>query len=369
MITYAKQRVLLVVGTRPELIRLSLIIKKLDEACELKIYHTGQNYDPNLNDIFYTDLGIRKPDYQNDTRNLSTIDQICSIFKGMENALNASKAEKVLILGDTNSSLSAFVAERMGIPVYHMEAGNRCFDKKVPEEINRRFIDAVSTFNIPYSMSSRENLLRDGQHRGKLYVSGNPLWEVINFYKEKIDSSNILNTLMLEKDKYIVVTAHRSENVDLGYRLTHIFDALEIIAKKYNLPVIFSCHPRTKAKLEKFDVYSKNPLIKLHDPFNFTDFIKLQQNCKVLVSDSGSAAEEGTLLFIPTVIIRDSTERPESVDAGATIISGTDTRNIVDCFDIMYSSNRKWKRPDDYLVENVSDRVVQFVLAKNPIYY
>ena len=362
-------KVLTVLGTRPEIIRLSRIIPKLDAACENKIFHTGQNYDPKLNDIFFDELRLRRPDFQINSKSDTLGEQIASIVVGAEGVLKSFKPDKILVLGDTNSSLTAIIAERLGFPVYHMEAGNRCFDRKVPEEINRKMIDAVSSFNIPYTQSSRENLLKDGVARTKIFVSGNPIHEVIEYYKNDIDSSNILKQLLIEKNKYILVTAHRAENVDLGYRLTHIFEALEKIASKYQMPVIFSCHPRTKKKFEEFKIYTDNQFIKICEPFGFFDFVNLEKNAFCVITDSGTVQEECCLLHVPAVTIRDTTERPETIDCGSNMLSGLNTQDIISCFDTMCKSTREWEYPEGYFVNNVSDKMVKLILGKNQITY
>jgi UDP-N-acetylglucosamine 2-epimerase (non-hydrolysing) len=359
-------RILSVLGTRPEIIRLSRILPKLDKCCDHKIVHTGQNYDPKLNDIFFTELGLRTPDFHIDSKSVTFGEQFSIIVKEMEKVVQQFKPDKVLILGDTNSSLAALIVERMGIPVYHMEAGNRCFDRRVPEEVNRKMIDAVSSFNIPYTQSSRENLIREGIPRNKIFTSGNPIWEVMSYYKDSIESSDILAKQYLDKGKYILVTAHRAENVDLGIRLTHIFEALEQIAKIHDMPIIFSCHPRTKSKLEQFSIYTSNPMIKLCEPFGFFDFVKLEKYASCVITDSGTVQEECCILQVPTVTIRDTTERPETIDCGSNIISGLETKNIVECFNYMIKSDRNWDRPEGYRDANVSEKIIKILLGIYP---
>jgi UDP-N-acetylglucosamine 2-epimerase (non-hydrolysing) len=353
-------KILTILGTRPEIIRLSRIIPKLDQLCNHRILHTGQNYDPTLNDIFFNDLGIRQPDVILDTKG-TTAEQIGKMFIGVERYLQEFNPDKVLILGDTNSGLAAIICERLGIPVYHMEAGNRCYDLKVPEEKNRKIIDAVSSINLPYTELSRQNLLREGATNNKVFVTGNPIKEVIDFYTDQIDSSAILKTLNLEQNNYIIATAHRAENVDVDDRLINIFESFEEISKEHK--IVFSCHPRTRQKLEKFNILVNNPNIIITEPLGFFDFVKLEQNCFMAISDSGTVQEEMCLFKIPTVTIRDTTERPETVWCGSNIISGLNQDNIVAGFNRMKLANRNWKVPVEYDQDNVSDVVVNILLS------
>jgi UDP-N-acetylglucosamine 2-epimerase (non-hydrolysing) len=352
-------KILTILGTRPEIIRLSCIIPKLDAACKHYILHTGQNYDPNLNEIFFQELELRHPNKIIASKSASFGEQLGKIFTGVEQAINEFNPTRVLVLGDTNSGLSAFVAERFNIPVYHMEAGNRCNDLKVPEEKNRKVIDAISTYNLPYTELSRQNLLREGVPNNRIVVTGNPIKEVIDKYQSKISQSSILNKLNLEPNKYIIVTAHRAENVDDDHRLKSIFAALQEIAKEYK--IVFSCHPRTRDKIQKFNVNTDNIIIL--EPFGFFDFVNLEQNSFMAISDSGTVQEEMCLFKIPTVTIRDTTERPETVWCGSNLISGLDKENIVACFNRMKSADRNWKVPVEYDQNNVSDVVVNILLS------
>jgi UDP-N-acetylglucosamine 2-epimerase (non-hydrolysing) len=353
-------KILTILGTRPEIIRLSRIIPKLDLVCDHRVLHTGQNYDPTLNDIFFEDLGIRKPDVIIDSKG-TTAEQLGKMFVGVEKYLQEFKPDKVLILGDTNSGLVAIICERLGVPVYHMEAGNRCYDLKVPEEKNRKIIDAVSTINLPYTELSRQNLLREGATNNKVFVTGNPIKEVIDFYKDKIDRSSIVSTLNLEKNNYIIATAHRAENVDVDERLINIFKSFEKIANEYK--IVFSCHPRTKQKLEKFNISVNNPNILILEPLGFFDFVKLEKNAYMAISDSGTVQEEMCLFGIPTVTIRDTTERPETVWCGSNIVSGLKEQDIINCFNVSKIVERDWTVPAEYTKHNVSDTVVQILLG------
>ena len=352
-------KVLTILGTRPEIIRLSCIIPKLDADCDHYVLHTGQNYDNNLSELFFQELELRKPNKIIDSKSQSFGEQLGKIFIGVEQAINEFNPTKVLVLGDTNSGLSAFIVERFNIPVYHMEAGNRCNDLKVPEEKNRKVIDAISTYNLPYTELSRQNLLREGVPNNKIAVTGNPIKEVINKYQNKISQSSILAKLNLQPKDYVIVTAHRAENVDDDSRLKSIFAALQEIAKEYK--VVFSCHPRTRDKIQKFNINTDNIIVS--EPFGFFDFVNLEQNCFMAISDSGTVQEEMCLFKIPTVTIRDTTERPETVWCGSNVISGLDKTNIIACFNRMKLSNRNWEIPVEYDRDNVSDVVVNMLLS------
>jgi UDP-N-acetylglucosamine 2-epimerase (non-hydrolysing) len=354
------KKILTILGTRPEIIRLSRIIPKFDQVCDHRVLHTGQNYDPTLNEIFFNDLGIRPPDVVLDTKG-TTAEQIGKMFVGVERYLQEFNPDKVLILGDTNSGLAAIICERLGIPVYHMEAGNRCYDLKVPEEKNRKIIDAVSTINLPYTELSRQNLLREGAANNKVFVTGNPIKEVIDFYASEIDRSSILTALDLEKNNYIIATAHRAENVDVDDRLINIFESFEEISKEYK--IVFSCHPRTKQKLKKFNILVDNPNIIITEPLGFFDFVNLEKNAYMAISDSGTVQEEMCLFKIPTVTIRDTTERPETVWCGSNIVTGLEKNNILAGFNRMKLVNRNWKIPDEYNQDNISDVVVNILLS------
>jgi UDP-N-acetylglucosamine 2-epimerase (non-hydrolysing) len=314
-----------------------------------------------LTDIFFKELGLRNPDIIIDNKGSSFAEQIGNTFVGVEKFINEFNPDKVLILGDTNSGLAAFICERLGVPVYHMEAGNRCYDLKVPEEKNRKVIDSISTINLPYTNLSRENLLREGIPNNRIFVTGNPIKEVIDFYTDQIQQSTILNDLNLMPGSYIIATAHRAENVDHNTRLQNIFRAFEEISKEYK--IVFSCHPRTKQKLEKFKIDTSNPNIIILEPFGFFDFIKLEQNSVMAISDSGTVQEEMCLFHIPTVTIRDTTERPETVWCGSNIVSGLNTDQILLSYKIMKSVERNWEIPQGYNKVNVSDTVVNILLS------
>jgi UDP-N-acetylglucosamine 2-epimerase (non-hydrolysing) len=354
-------KILTILGTRPEIIRLSRIIPKLDKIVQHKVLHTGQNYDVNLNDVFFKELNLRTPDVVIDNTGVSFAEQIGNTFVGVEKFVNEFNPDRVLILGDTNSGLSAVICERLGIPVYHMEAGNRCYDLKVPEEKNRKIIDAVSTINLPYTNLSRENLLREGITNNKIFVTGNPIKEVINFYQNRISQSTILEKLKLTSKKFIIATMHRAENVDNQERLRNIVEAFNQISKEYT--IVFSCHPRTKQKLQKFNLSFDNKNIVVLDPLGFFDFVNLEQHAFMAFTDSGTVQEEMCLFNIPTVTIRDSTERPETVWCGSNIVSGLNTDQIIQSYEQMKNTQRKWEIPQGYDKENVSDTVLNILLS------
>jgi UDP-N-acetylglucosamine 2-epimerase (non-hydrolysing) len=357
-------KVMTILGTRPEIIRLSLIIKKLDLYSKKHILvHTGQNYDRNLSDIFFEELNIRQPDYKVQLGSHSFGHQLSEMFKETEQIILREKPDRILVLGDTNSALCAILGERLGIPVYHMEAGNRCFDLNVPEEKNRKIIDSISSFNMPYTKQSRENLLREGIPSNRIWVSGNPIYEVLRQYEKKISESTILDQLTLTQGKYILVTAHRAENVDHTDRLLTIFQGLEKIAENLQIPIICSIHPRTKNRLNSSIISNLNPLIVLCEPFGFFDFIQLQKHARCIITDSGTVQEESCIFDIPAVTIRQSTERPETILCGSNTLSGLDAERIASCVDIMTQSKHSWSYPEGYKDPNVSTKIVNFILG------
>jgi len=358
-------KVMTILGTRPEIIRLCLIIKKLDKACDHVLVHTGQNYDVRLNEIFFKELGLRKPDCFMGAKASSFGEQVGVIFRETEKLILKHKPDRILVLGDTNSGLSAIVAERMGVPVYHMEAGNRCFDLKVPEERNRKVIDSISSFALPYTPGSRENLLIDGVHRSRIMVSGNPIFEVLEAYKDQIEASDALEKLGLKPRGYFLVTAHRAENVDTEPRLKEILGGLRGVAAKWKLPVICSVHPRTKAKLTQHGLKAGHSLIRFMEPFGFFDFVKLEKNAKLVLSDSGTVQEECCLFRVPAVTMRDTTERPETVACGSNMVSKVNAENILRCAEAMATADTNWAFPEGYPVPDVSERVVKFILGEN----
>jgi UDP-N-acetylglucosamine 2-epimerase (non-hydrolysing) len=357
-------RILTILGTRPEIIRLSLIIKKLDVFADKHILvHTGQNFTCSLSGVFFEELDIRKPDYVLKDRQQSFGEQLSTIFLEIEKIILREKPNKVLVLGDTNSALSAVLAERMGVPVVHMEAGNRCFDLRVPEEKNRRVIDAISTLNLPYTPQSKENLLREGIPVHKIMISGNPIYEVLEHYEDKIARSTILTKLSLEKQNYFLVTVHRAENVDYPEHLQGIFKGLILVAKTFQKRMICSIHPRTRSKLTREIEVEAKGLLEFYEPFSFFDFVSLEKNAFCTLTDSGTVQEESCLFHVPTVTFRNSTERPETVDCGSNIISGTTAENILTCVKTMVQQPTDWRIPKGYDDPDVSTKVIKLLLG------
>jgi len=357
-------KILTILGTRPEIIRLSRIIEKLDSLCEHVLVHTGQNYDPNLNEIFFQQMGVRAPDAYLDAKG-SFGQQIATILARSEEIMLAEKPDKFLVLGDTNSALAAFVAKRLGIPVYHMEAGNRCYDDRVPEEVNRRVIDHSSDILMPYTERSRQNLLREGIPGQRIYVTGNPILEVINHHAKQIAESNIHKTLDIQPGAYFLVTLHRAENVDDESRLRQFATAFEKLYQQYKMPVIVSTHPRTRNKLQTFGISVDNPQIRLLEPFGFFDFIALEQKAHCVLSDSGTVQEECAIFKVPNVTLRDVTERPETLECGSNILSGSNPDQILLCVKTVLSRPADWTPPIEYLAEDVSHTVIKLLMGYN----
>lgn len=357
-------KVMTILGTRPEIIRLSLIIKKLDRLADKHILvHTGQNFTESLSDVFFRDLQIRKPDYVLMNGQHTLGEQLAGIYKGIEPILTKERPDKVLVLGDTNSGLSAILAERMGIPVVHMEAGNRCFDLEVPEEKNRKVIDAISSLNLPYTPQSKENLIKEGMDRNRIVVSGNPIYEVLQHYEEQIEGSTILEQLELKKGDYFLVTAHRAENVDYEHRFNEILAGINKVAETYNKRIICSIHPRTRSRIEQSSTIKLHPCVEFHEPFSFFDFVKLEKNAQCVLTDSGTVQEECCLFHVPTVTIRKTTERPETVECGSNVVSGIDADSIANCVHAMIHMPADWNFPEGYQYQNVSDRVIKVLLG------
>lgn len=356
-------KILTILGTRPEIIRLSRIISLLDKFCDHKVVHTGQNYDRHLSDIFFEELKLRQPDIILDSKSDNVSEQIGKILSGCERVMVKEKPDRVLILGDTYSGLSAIVAKRLRIPVFHMEAGNRCYDDRVPEEVNRRIIDHSSQILLPYTERSRANLLREGIPGERIFVTGNPILEVLNYYKKNIDSSQALEKLNLKKNKYFLVTLHRAENVDVKERLSNFIEGLTKVYKKYQMPVICSVHPRTKSQLIKQNQnLSKEGIVAL-EPLGLFDFVHLEKNAFCLLSDSGTVQEECAIFGVPNVHLRDVTERPETLEAGSNFITGCNPESILRGVDLVTQTNNLWTAPPEYLVKNVSQTIARIILS------
>jgi UDP-N-acetylglucosamine 2-epimerase (non-hydrolysing) len=356
-------KIMTIFGTRPEIIRLSVVLKILDQHCRQITVHTGQNFQESLSDVFIRDLEIRRPDEHFGIKASSFGDQIGQILTRTDEILEKHRPDKILILGDTNSALSAIVAARRGIPVFHMEAGNRCYDNRVPEEVNRRIIDHSSTFLLPYTERSKENLVREGIERERIFVTGNPIKEVLDTFSEKIEGSGALEKYGVKPFEYFLATIHRSENVDISARLHRIFRGFERVAAKFGKRMLVSVHPRTAEKLERFSLSPESENIRLLRPLGFFDFVKLEKNALAVLTDSGTVQEECAIYGVPNITVRDVTERPETIECGSNIMSGADPDAILRAAEIAVSQPSDWQAPKDYLVENVAQTVSKIVLG------
>ena len=350
-----------VLGTRPEIIRLSRVIEKLDRLCDHTLVHTGQNYAAQLSDVFFDELEVRPPDEYLGIREDSFGAQIGRIISEAERVLRRDRPDRLLLLGDTNSSLCSLVAKRLGIPVFHMEAGNRCYDDRVPEEINRRVIDHSSDVLMPYTERSRANLLREGFASDRVYVIGNPIFEVLKHYEAAIAASDALDRLGLQEERYVLVTMHREENVDVAERLQSLVQGLELIHADLGVPIVCSVHPRTRAMMERYGVERGN--LTLHEPFGFIDFIALERRARCVISDSGTVQEECCIFGVANVTVRDVTERPETVEAGSNMLSGADPETLRRCVRTVLDRKPLWRVPPEYQVEDVSTTVAKLVLG------
>lgn len=355
-------KVMTILGTRPEIIRLSRIIPRLDEFCDHTLVHTGQNYDRTLYDIFFEELGVRKPDHILECSSETMMGQLGMILTECEKVILKERPDRLLILGDTNSGLSAIAAKRMGIPVFHMEAGNRCYDDRVPEETNRRIIDHSSDILMPYTERSRANLLREGIEASRIYVTGNPIKEVLDFYKEKIDNSRIMEKLDIDKGRYFIVTIHREENVDQPERLSCFIDSFRRLYDEYGIPVIVSMHPRTRSQLHKQGKVTPDG-VQVIDPLGLIDFVHLEKNAMCVLTDSGTVQEECCIFGLPNVTLRDVTERPETIEVGSNILSGAQPDTILSCVKVVLNQSCDWTPPHEYLAGDVSGTVVKIVLG------
>lgn len=355
-------KVMTVVGTRPEIIRLSRVMARLDETVDHVLVHTGQNYDYELNGIFFDELGIRKPDHflEVDTSSLGRV--LGETLIKTEEVLLKERPDAVLVLGDTNSCVAAIMAKRMRIPVYHMEAGNRCFDENVPEETNRRLVDHVADFNLVYTEHARRNLLAEGLHPRRILLTGSPMKEVLLHHKEQFEASTVLDDVGLTKGEYLLVSAHREENVDNSERLGALLDCLVAAQQRFGLPVLVSTHPRTRKRVEALG--RTLPVgITFHKPLGFVDYVRLQQSAFCVLSDSGTISEESSILAFPAVTMRDSIERPEALDTGAIIMTGLDPTNLIEGILTAVGEAAAVEVPNEYAIDNCSQRVVRFIIS------
>lgn len=361
---YNKLKVLTVVGTRPEIIRLSRLIPLLDKYTNHILVHTGQNYDYELNEVFFEDLELRKPNYFLNIDTSSLGSAVGDIIKKSEEVLLKEKPDALLILGDTNSSLSTYIAKRLHIPIFHMEAGNRSFDLNVPEEINRKVVDHLSDFNLVYTEHARRHLLAEGLLHNRIYLTGSPMAEVLHYFKDKIENSNILEKLKLAQKKYFVVSFHRQENVDNKENLKQILTVLNNLAEVYQIPVIVSTHPRTRKRLEEIKNFKLNEKINFLKPFGFFDYISLQKNAICTISDSGTISEESSILQFPAISLRASMERPEAQDTGSIILTGFEVNNVLGAVKMAIDEQKELRNkeiPEEYKVKNTSWRVLKLI--------
>jgi len=366
----SKLKVTTILGTRPEIIRLSRVMALLDDYVDHTIVHTGQNWDYELNEIFFNDLGVRQPDVFLGIDKSSLGAVLGGILIETEKHLKDNRPDAVLVLGDTNSSIAAVIARRLKIPIYHMEAGNRSFDRNVPEETNRRLVDHLSDFNLVYTEHARRHLLSEGIEHRRIYLTGSPMREVLEHYRAQIENSEILQELSLVKEKYFIVSMHREENVDSNDRLVSLTGTLNMLADKYDLPVIVSTHPRTKNRLEALENIPVDDRIKYLKPFGFHDYNKLQLNSFCAISDSGTIAEESAILNFPAITPRDAIERPEALDTGNIICTGLNSDTIAEAVALVTEIHAKRKKndiegaiPEDYQILNTSERVVKLIIG------
>jgi len=359
-----KLKIATVVGTRPEIIRLACVLKKLDEHCEHILIHTGQNYDYELNEIFFDDLGIRKPDYFLGAAGATGAETIGNVIIEVDKVLEEIRPEAMLVLGDTNSCMALLPAKRRKIPTFHMEAGNRCFDQRVPEEINRRIVDHMADINLTYSSIARDYLLSEGLPADMVIKTGSPMFEVLNTYRKGIDNSDVLERLNLKKHEFFVVSAHREENTDSDVNFLKLTDSLNLVAETYNIPVIVSTHPRTQKRIDAMGI-KFHSLIQLLKPLGFKDYNKLQISAKVVLSDSGTINEESSIMNFPALNLREAHERPEGMEEAAVIMTGLGSERIMQGLAILESqprdSERLIRQVYDYSMPNVSDKMVRII--------
>ncbi|PKN70948.1 MAG: UDP-N-acetylglucosamine 2-epimerase (non-hydrolyzing) [Deltaproteobacteria bacterium HGW-Deltaproteobacteria-12] len=360
-------KVMTIVGTRPEIIKLSRVIYQLDMHTRHTLVHTGQNYDYELNEIFFQQMAIRKPDHFLNTAAESVAQTVGNVIAKADEVLGKEMPDALLLLGDTNSCLAAYPAKRRKIPIFHMEAGNRCFDLRVPEEINRKIIDHISDINMPYTEHARRYLLAEGIKPQTVIKTGSPMKEVLVHYRQQIEASDILEKLKLKRSRYFAVSSHREENIDNESNFRDLIDTLEAVVEKYNLPLIFSTHPRTRKRMENNTVRKLDKRIKFLKPLGFPDYVKLQMNAFCVISDSGTITEESSILNFPAITIRQMHERPEGMDEGTLIMCGLKQEGVLDAINVVRSNyidgERQFRIVSDYETENVSQKVVRIIMS------
>ena len=359
-------KVMTIVGTRPEIIKLSRVIAELEENVEHILVHTGQNYDYELNEIFFKDLRVKKPDHFLNCVGTTTAETIANIIAASDKIIEEVQPDAVLLYGDTNSCLSVISAKKRQVPIFHMEAGNRCFDQRVPEELNRKIVDHLSDINMPLTEQARDYLISEGIRPETIIKTGSCMKEILNFYKSEISESQVLKNLELKEDSYFIVSIHREENVDYKKNLENLLHSLNAVAEKYQIPVIVSTHPRTKNIIEQLDGDIKvNPLVNFMKPMGFFDYIKLQQEAKCVISDSGTITEESSILGFPAIMIRKAHERPEGMDEGTLIMSGLETERVLESIHVMVNQSERHQSKiiKDYDVDNVSVKVTRIILS------
>lgn len=366
----SRLKVMTILGTRPEIIRLSRVMARLDAYTDHVIVHTGQNWDFELNEVFFDDLGVRKPDHFLGTGGGTLGETLGKILTESERVIAEERPDAVLVLGDTNSAISAIMARRMKVPVYHMEAGNRSFDRNVPEETNRKLVDHIADFNLVYTEHARRHLLSEGVQHRRIYLTGSPIREVLDHYRTQIDASDVLDRLALTPQGYFIVSLHREENVDSAGRLRSLLETLNALAERYDMPVIVSTHPRTRKRLEALADIAVDPRVQYMKPFGFHDYNALQKQCFCAISDSGTIAEESSMLGFPAITPRDAIERPEGLDVGCLIMTGLHRDTMLDGIDAVTRMFAERKAaglahpvPADYTITNTSERVVGLILG------
>lgn len=360
-------KVMTIVGTRPEIIKLSRVIHELDQHTNHILVHSGQNYDYELNGIFFQQLGIRKPDYFLDAVGESVAQTIGNVIAKADEVMEQEKPDAILLLGDTNSCLSAISAKRRKIPIFHMEAGNRCFDLRVPEEINRKIVDHISDINLTYTEHARRYLLAEGVRPETVMKTGSPMKEVLGYYLPQIELSDVLEKLQVKSGEYFVISAHREENVDSEENFANLLNTLNSIAEKYHCPIIFSTHPRTRKRLENRNAEGLDPLIRFLKPLGFFEYVKLQMQAKCVISDSGTITEESSILNFPAVTIRQAHERPEGMDEGTLIMCGLQSERVIESIEVVLAQQvareRQFKLVPDYDTDNVSKKILRIILS------